>query len=100
MKAPEIVCDIPCEVGEGPLWHSDEKKLYWTDILTRRLYRYDPATRRYEECYEGRTVGGFTIQEDGALLLFLDEGTVVTGRGGKREKIIIPEIPEQKGRRF
>lgn len=100
MKTPQIVCDIPCQVGEGPLWRPDEKKLYWTDILTGQLFRYDPATGEHEECYKGRTVGGFTLQEDGALLLFLEEGTIVTWRDGKQEKVIVQEIPEQKGRRF
>ena len=30
---PEIVADYQNLVGEGPLWHPEEKRLYWLDIL-------------------------------------------------------------------
>ena len=29
-------------VGEGPVWNSAEKKLYWTDIYGGKLFKYDP----------------------------------------------------------
>ena len=31
---PEIVADYPLVIGENPLWHFDEKKVYWIDIHT------------------------------------------------------------------
>jgi D-xylonolactonase len=95
-----MVVDIACEVGEGPLWHSEEKVLYWTDIPTGRLYRYNPRTGAGEECHRGRVVGGFTIQEGGALLLFHDEGAIATWQNGIVEEISIPHVPQQIGKRF
>ncbi|MEO2004584.1 MAG: SMP-30/gluconolactonase/LRE family protein, partial [Candidatus Poribacteria bacterium] len=41
---PRAVADHECVTGENPLWHPDEKRVYWTDIPTGRLFRYDPAT--------------------------------------------------------
>ena len=64
---PELIADYQCVVGEGPLWHEDEQRLYWSDIVTGRLFRYDPATGQHEQIYAGEQVGGFTIQEDGTL---------------------------------
>jgi len=29
---PELIADYQCQTGEGPLWHPDEKQLYWLDI--------------------------------------------------------------------
>ena len=29
---PELIADYACEVGEGPLWHAQEQRLYWADI--------------------------------------------------------------------
>lgn len=84
----ELVADYGCDTAEGPLWHPFEKRLYWTDIPTGRIFRYDPATSKHEQCYSGRAVGGFTIQHDGALLLFMDRGTVAEWREGSLTYVI------------
>ncbi|QIO22863.1 SMP-30/gluconolactonase/LRE family protein [Haloarcula sp. JP-L23] len=78
MPTPELVVDIACETGEGPLWHPDEELLYWVDIPRGRLYRYDPSTDDHELVYEDteERIGGFTIQTDGTLLLFQEAGAV------------------------
>ncbi len=96
---PTLIADYACETGENPLWHPFEQKLYWTDIPTGRLFRYDPATGNHEQCYEGRPVGGFTIQEDGSLLLFMDRGTVALWRDGVLTDVI-SELPEELSTRF
>jgi len=96
---PELIADYNCQVGEGPLWHPDEKRLYWVDIPNGRLFRYDPATGQHETCYEGRPIGGFTVQADGALLLFMDKGTVMLWHDGK-VKTVVEEIPAERETRF
>ncbi len=96
---PELLADYACEIGENPLWHPIERRVYWTDIAAGRLFRYDPATGAHEPCYEGRTVGGFTIQQDGSLLLFMDRGTVAVWRNGSLTEVI-PEIPAETASRF
>ncbi len=96
---PELIADYACVVGEGPLWHAAERRLYWTDILAGRLYRYEPATGRHEQIYQGPQVGGFTVQADGALLLFLERGAIKTWREGKLETIL-EEIPDERASRF
>jgi len=74
---PELVADRACETGEGPLYHHDRERLYWVDIPAGGLYGYDPAAGTSEHVldYHG-AIGGFTIEESGALLLFLDGGIV------------------------
>lgn len=37
----ELLFEIPCELGEGPMWHPDQHKLYWVDILQKKLHTYD-----------------------------------------------------------
>jgi hypothetical protein len=78
----ELIADYACDTGENPLWHATEAKLYWCDILRGRIFRFDPATMTHEQYYEGRPAGGFTMQCDGALLLFMDCGTIATGGKG------------------
>ena len=96
---PELIADYACQTGEGPLWHPDEKRLYWVDIPQGRMFRYDPATGEHEQCYQGEQIGGFTIQEDGALLLFMERGAIKTWHDG-RMKTILDEIPDERGTRF
>lgn len=35
-------------LGEGPVWLSRERRLFWLDIEGRRLHRFDPASGRNE----------------------------------------------------
>jgi len=96
---PEMVVDIQCETGENPLWHPVEKRLYWTDIPRGHLYCYNPATGEHRRVYEGEPVGGFTIQADGSLLLFMARGAIKVWRGGAL-MTVIDEIPAERGSRF
>ena len=75
---PRIVADYACLIGENPLWHAAEQRLYWTDISGGTLPLH-PATGKHEQVYEGESVGGFTLQADGALLLFMARGAVKRG---------------------
>jgi D-xylonolactonase len=95
----EVVADYDCTIGEGPLWHPDEERLYWIDIAEGRLFRYDPATGDHERCYDGRTIGGFTLQADGSLLLFMDRGTVAVWEDGIVETVGA-ELPDERDSRF
>jgi D-xylonolactonase len=95
----ELLADYACRCGENPLWHPDHQRLYWTDIPTGRLFWYDPASESHEQCYEGRPVGGFTIEADQCLLLFMDRGTVAVWRDGQLIPVI-EEIPDERETRF
>jgi D-xylonolactonase len=96
---PRLIADYACHCGEGPIWHPDEKCIYWTDIPNGLLFRYDPASERHVQCYQGEPVGGLTIQEDGALLLFLNRGRIAIWRDGEMTTIV-DEIPDEVETRF
>ncbi|MDP6776069.1 MAG: SMP-30/gluconolactonase/LRE family protein [Candidatus Latescibacteria bacterium] len=96
---PELIADYACKTGEGPIWHPLENRLYWLDIPAGRMFRYDPADGTHEPCYGGDVVGGFTIQADGALLLFMARCTVKIWRDG-RLTTLIEGIPGEEEARF
>lgn len=96
---PIIVADTRLVVGEGTLWHAGEQKLYWLDIPNGSIYRYDPREGRHERIYAGEVIGGFTIQADGSLLLFMARGAVRTWKRGELSTVI-EEIPEERETRF
>jgi sugar lactone lactonase YvrE len=96
---PELIADYACVTGEGPLWHPTERRLYWADIPQGRLFRYDPASGAHEQIYEGDVIGGFTIQADGALLLFMARGAVRIWRDGALTTLL-DSIPGEEETRF
>jgi D-xylonolactonase len=97
---PVPIADYACNTGEGVIWHPDESCVYWTDIPAGRLFRYDPATDRHSEVYRGRVIAGMTIQEDGALLLFLDKGSVAIWRGGNKLEMVVESLPGEERSRY
>ncbi|MCU4800027.1 SMP-30/gluconolactonase/LRE family protein [Halobacteria archaeon HArc-gm2] len=112
MTRYERVADYRSHTGEGPLWHPDEERLYWVDIPNGDLFRYDPDTDEHEQCFERDVVGGFTIQDDGSLLLFEDGGrierwvegagttTVVEGIDGEADSRFNDVVADPRGRVF
>jgi D-xylonolactonase len=96
---PEMIADYACVCGEGPMWHPFEKRVYWIDIVKARMFRYDPVTGVHEQVYEGPSIGGYTIQADGALLLFMDKGAIKEWRNGTL-KTLIEDIPDERESRF
>ncbi len=96
----EVVADYRCVTGENPLWHAAERRLYWVDIPAGRLFRYDPVSSDHEQVYQAdEAIGGFTVQPDGALLLFMARGAVRRWRDGQVTSLI-DEIPDERRSRF
>ncbi|MBN1440401.1 MAG: SMP-30/gluconolactonase/LRE family protein [Anaerolineales bacterium] len=95
---PERIADGQFDIAENPLWHPAERRLYWTDIPRGKLYRLDPADGKWEECRRGEPVGGFTIQADGALLLFMARGAIARWNAGELTYLRRETAGEEDGR--
>lgn len=74
--------DFACELAENPLWDPELNRVYWTDITAGKMYSLDLNSGHHRLIYEGPTVGGFTIQQDGALLLFRIDDIALLQRNG------------------
>ena len=96
---PELIADYQNVIGEGPLWHPTEKRLYWIDIMMGRIFRFDPDSGHHEQFFQGPPLGGFTFQQDGTLLLFMAKGAVAVLRDGELS-YIIEELPGESEHRF
>ena len=96
----ETVALSRCQLGEGPLWHPAEQCLYWVDITRGRLHSFNPATGKYGTIIEGRPITGLTLQADGGMLLFRDQGRIDVFRDGQITDTILDEIPDERETRF
>ena len=72
----QVLTSFGSELAEGVLWHPDHEKLYWVDIMGGVLYSHHPASGESELVHQGSQIGGFTIQDDGSLLLFREKGGI------------------------
>lgn len=102
MTDPELIADYECHTGENPIWHPDEQRLFWVDIPTGRLFAYDPIRDEHSVVYERNgAIGGITIQRDGALLLFEEEGRIETWHPTLETTTVLYEsIKGEEGSRF
>jgi sugar lactone lactonase YvrE len=91
MKAG-IVNDIRAELGEGAIWDSEKKILYWLDILSKKIYVYEPSLGKTRE-YGFESMPTAVVPRDGTglAMVFEDGFYFVYPEGDRREKIIDPE---------
>lgn len=98
--AMQVIVDFACKTGEGPLWHFEQDCLYWLDIPDGELYKYQPSIDKAQLVFQAdRQLGGFTIQENGDLLLFM-EGCRVLSFDGTNTTVLIDGVPGQEKNRF
>jgi len=96
---PKIAANTACHTGEGPLWHPENRVLYWVDIPKGELYQLDPSTGEHTLVYEDEPIGGFTLQEDGDLLLFMNRCAVKCW-DGEKATTVLEGIPGEEDTRF
>src|SRR5262249_43260012 len=96
MATGSAVCalEIRSNLGEGPLWHGAERRLYWLDLLRPAVYRFDPASGGNEQVGAeiGGYVGGLVFRPGGGWVVG-KEGGVSPGdaAGGRRQVLLHPE---------
>jgi D-xylono/L-arabinono-1,4-lactonase len=96
----EPLVALACRTGENPLWHPDEQCLYWSDIPSARLHRCRADGSQLRSFAMDAPVGGFTLQADGSLLLFMARGAVRIWREGRFLATVLEEIPAERDGRF
>jgi len=74
MSAPELVWDVGCELGEGPVWDVARQAVWFVDIKGRKLHRFTPAT--------GETRSWDTPDQTGFALPAADGSLICGVRGG------------------
>lgn len=95
---PELVVNFHCKCAENPLWDDRRKLLFWNDIPNGKIYCYDPASGKSREYHSGEIVGGFTLQQDGSMLLF--EEKTISRLEEKKERQILIKISDPGAERF
>lgn len=95
---PELVIDSGCTIGEGPVWDERTGRLYFIDILGRRLYRWDG--REITGTIDFQQSLGFAVpREGGGVVAGLEDGFYFADFDGTApRKIADPEPGRTDGR--
>lgn len=87
MPTPQILVNRSCALAENPFWDTDRQRFLWTDITGGAIWSHDSSTDVTEQLYDGPDVGGFTQEQDGALLLFRTNDIVRLGADGELSEV-------------
>jgi len=99
LKADSLF-DSRCQLGEGPLWHPIEERLYWVDIENNNLYQSNPELTDYTKDKFATPIGAFGFIKDGGLILATGEGFATSdGKPGTLRNLWHP-FPNQPNLRM
>ncbi|MBN2304803.1 MAG: SMP-30/gluconolactonase/LRE family protein [Anaerolineae bacterium] len=90
------------ELGEGPIWHADERALYWIDIPLGHVHRYHLPSRTAVRFEVGGPVGCLAMRAAGGFLIARQHDIAAwdTTQNNAVPQEIIRLEPEQVGDRF
>lgn len=88
-NTPEVVAADDNLCGEGPIWDTGRKCLWWTDLSSRLLYQLAPSTGAKKVVGLNWMVSGIAIDESDSLVLAGPAGLHLwNGDTGHRELLI------------
>ncbi len=73
MKA-ELIVDAQADLGEGPLWDPQLKRLYWVDIEGGKIHVYQPGGEADRVLEVGCKVGVAALRDTASLVLGTENG--------------------------
>ena len=96
----ELLLDAGALLGESPVWHAGEGRLYWVDIDGHKIHRTDPATGADEVMELAEQVGCIAPRAGGGLVAALDNGCALIDEWGAAPRPFGPAVladkPEQR----
>ena len=76
-------------LGEGPLWHPAEQKLYWIDIDLGLIQTLEPITAQRQTFNVGKKLGCYAFRQEGGLILATASGFAFwDAAGGTRQDLV------------
>ncbi len=74
MSEVKLVLPVRAKLGECPRWDEKNKLLYWVDINSFTLNRFDPNTQKNDVRVFGEEIGCFSLRRDQGFVLAMRSG--------------------------
>jgi len=87
-------------VGESPLWHPRERRLYWVDIHGRKVHRFDPDSGCNETFNLPDLVTCLAFRKNGGLLLTLRKNFAFFNPDSRKLELLAAVESGKPGNRF
>jgi sugar lactone lactonase YvrE len=94
------VVPTPMQIGECPLWHHIEQKLYWIDIHSRHIHQFDPQTHTHQFWSVSSEPGCIAIHQSGGLIAALREQVIHFNTHTGKETFLFKAPYDTKTTRF
>lgn len=89
----ELIFHAQNTLGEGPLWHPVEKRLYWVDITAGDLYRSNPELVGYSKTHFETEIGAFCFTASGEFILASANGFLSWNKSQPHLELIWNPLP-------
>lgn len=98
----DITCllDSQAGLGESPVWSAAEQALYWVDIISPCLHRFDPTTSDRRTWKMPSPIGCAALASDGGLLVALRDGIFHFNQSTEALRLIAHPEPSIAGNRY
>jgi len=70
----KCVLDAGARVGECPMWHAAQRRLYWVDSGAGTIHRFDPVTGTNETRTPPEAIGSFGFRQSSGLVVAARSG--------------------------
>jgi L-arabinonolactonase len=89
MDEVRLVVDCRNILGEGAVWSMEEQRLYWTDIESKKLWRYDPVLGQSDSWDLPEKLCSMAFREKGGMLAAFSSGlSFFDPHGGEQRRIL------------
>jgi sugar lactone lactonase YvrE len=95
-----VALDVRAQLGECPIWDSDEQALCFVDIKGRALHRFRPATGEHAVMPMPEEIGCIGLRQGGGFIAGFRSGLWLLDSKGGREAKLAANPEDQRTSRF
>jgi sugar lactone lactonase YvrE len=95
VSSVQAACAVDCRnvLGEGAVWCPLERLLWWIDISSPTLWRFDPRTDRADHWPLPKPPGSFALRKNGGFLFAFRNGfATLDAPGGELRWLELPDL--------